>query len=305
MRAASAKSSAEHASLRKQERALRIRNLRKNISLFFGNKRAVFGVCLLAFFLLVAFVGPLVYEYDHEGYFLGPRIGKPTEHFKLGFDELGRDVFGAIVYGTRASLAIGIFVALIVVIIGTAFGIAAGYYGGVIDIILMRVTEVFMLIPSMPLIMTFAAIMGQSFVNIIIILGITSWTSTARLVRAQTMSIKQRSYVERAQSIGASDFYIMRKHILPNVFPLVFSNIILQVQNAIISESTLAFLGIGDPTIPTWGQLLRSARENGAISSGYWWLFIPAGICLVGLASSFVFIGYGFDEILNPKLRRR
>jgi peptide/nickel transport system permease protein len=97
----------------------------------------------------------------------------------------------------------------------------------------------------------------------------------------------------------------MMKHILPNVFPLIFSNIILLVQNAIITESTLAFLGVGDPTIPTWGQLLRSAREQGAISTGSWWLFIPAGICLVLLASSFVFIGYGFDEINNPKLRRR
>lgn len=291
--------------LRQRERELRSKNIKRNLGLFFGNKRAVFGVCLLGFFLLVAFVGPLVYNYDHATYFLGPRIGAPNEQFRLGFDELGRDVLGSIIYGTRASLEIGIFVALLIVLIGTTIGIAAGYYGGVIDIILMRVTEVFMLIPSLPLILTIAAIMGQSFNNIILILGITGWTSTARLVRAQTMSIKQRSYVERARSIGATDVYIMRRHILPNVFPLVFSNIILLVQNAIISESTLAFLGIGDPTIPTWGQLLRSARENGAISSGYWWLFIPAGICLVGLASSFVFIGYGFDEILNPKLRRR
>ena len=191
-----------HEDLRKQERALRIRNLKKNFSLFFGNKRAVFGVCLLVFFLLVAFVGPLVYEYDHEGYFLGPRIGKPDEQFKLGFDELGRDVFGAIVYGTRASLAIGIFVALIVVVIGTAIGIAAGYYGGVIDIILMRVTEVFMLIPSLPLILTFAAIMGQSFTNIIIILGITSWTSTAARAAAILRVVWISSPEGRATPLG-------------------------------------------------------------------------------------------------------
>lgn len=291
--------------IRAREKELRSQAWRKNFKLFFGNKRAVFGVCLLGLFLILAFVGPMVYEYQHDQYFLGPRIGAPTEEFKLGFDEMGRDVFGAVVYGTRASLAIGVFVALLIVLIGTTVGIAAGYYGGVIDIVLMRVTEVFMLIPSMPLIMTIAAIVGQNFTNIIVILGVTGWTSTARLVRAQTLSIKQRNYVERAKSIGASDFYIMRKHIMPNVFPLVFSNIILLVQNSIILESTLAFLGIGDPTIPTWGQLLRSARESGAISAGYWWLFIPAGICLVGLAASFVFIGYGFDEILNPKLRRR
>lgn len=291
--------------MKKRERELRLQRFKKNLSLFFGNGRAVFGVCLLGVFVLISLVGPLVYEYDHDTYFLGPRIGAPTETFKLGFDELGRDVMGAVIYGTRASLAIGLFVALLIVLVGTTIGIASGYYGGALDIILMRITEVFMLIPSLPLMITIAAIVGQKFSNIILILGLTGWTSTARLVRAQTMSIKQRSFVERAQSVGASDFYIMRKHVLPNVFPLVFSNIILLVQNAIIAESTLAFLGIGDPTIPTWGQLLRSARENGAISAGYWWLFIPAGLCLVGLASSFVFIGYGFDEVLNPKLRRR
>lgn len=291
--------------LRKRERELRWLHLRKNLSLFFSNKRAVFGVCLLTFFILLALLGPVVYEYSHKEYFLGPRVGAPQESFRLGFDELGRDVLGAVIFGTRASLAIGIFVALLIVLVGTTVGIAAGYYGGVIDIVLMRVTEVFMLIPSLPLMLTIAAIVGQRFTNIILILGLTGWTSTARLVRSQTLSIKQRSYVERARAVGASNLYIMTRHILPNVFPLVFSNIILLVQNAIISESTLAFLGIGDPTIPTWGQLLRSARENAAISAGYWWLFIPAGLCLVGLASSFVFIGYGFDEILNPKLRRR
>ncbi|MEG2939468.1 MAG: ABC transporter permease, partial [Oscillospiraceae bacterium] len=236
----------------------------KNLKLFFGNKRAVFGVVLLTIFILLALVGPLVYNYEHDGYFLGQRLGAPNSEYKLGFDEMGRDVFGAIIYGARASLAIGFFVTLLIVLVGTTFGIAAGYYGGLLDIILMRITEAFMLIPTKPRILTLAAIMGQKFSNIILILGLTGWTGTARLVRSQTLSIKQRNYVERARSIGASGFYIMRRHILPNVFPLIFSNIILLVQNAIISESTLAFLGVGDPTIPTWGQLLRSAREQGA-----------------------------------------
>lgn len=291
--------------MRERERQLKRDKRNKNLKLFFGNKRAVFGVVLLGIFILLALVGPLLYEYEHDGYFLGQRLGAPTKEYKLGFDEMGRDVLGAIIYGARASLAIGFFVTLLIVLVGTTFGIAAGYYGGLLDIILMRITEAFMLIPSMPLMLTLAAILGQKFSNIILILGLTGWTGTARLVRSQTLSIKQRNYVERARAVGASGFYIMRRHVLPNVFPLIFSNIILLVQNAIISESTLAFLGIGDPTIPTWGQLLRSAREQGAITTGSWWLFIPAGLCIVLLASSFVFIGYGFDEILNPKLRKR
>lgn len=291
--------------MRQRARQLKRDKRNKNLKLFFGNKRAVFGVVLLGIFILLALVGPLFYEYEHDGYFLGQRLGAPTNEYKLGFDEMGRDVLGAIIYGARASLAIGFFVTLLIVLVGTTFGIAAGYYGGLLDIILMRITEAFMLIPSMPLMLTLAAILGQKFSNIILILGLTGWTGTARLVRSQTLSIKQRNYVERARAVGASGFYIMRRHVLPNVFPLIFSNIILLVQNAIISESTLAFLGIGDPTIPTWGQLLRSAREQGAITTGSWWLFIPAGLCIVLLASSFVFIGYGFDEILNPKLRKR
>lgn len=292
-------------SLRQREKELKKKKIVNNFKLFFGNKRAVFGVFMLTFFIALAVFGPFIYKYDHFKYFLGPRIGMPTEEFKLGFDEMGRDVLGTVIYGTRASLAIGIFVTLIVVLIGSTFGIAAGYFGGLTDIIIMRITEVVSIIPTIPLILTLSAIIGQNFSNIIIILGVTSWTGTCKLVRSQTLSIKQRNYVERAKAIGASDTYIMAKHILPNVFPLIFSNIILTVQGAIMSESTLAFLGVGDPNIPTWGQLLRSAREQGAITTGSWWLFIPAGICLVGLASSFVFIGYGFDEINNPKLRRR
>ncbi len=291
--------------LKAREKELKRAKRKKTLGLFFGNKRAVFGVCLLSVFLIMALIVPIFYQYDHAKYFLGGRVGPPTAEYKLGFDELGRDVLGAIIYGARASLTIGLLVTLIIAAIGTLVGIASGYVGGLMDTVLMRVTEAFMMIPQLPLMLVLAAIVGQKFSNIIWILGLTGWTSTARLVRAQTLSIKERNYVERARAVGASTWYIMTKHILPNVFPLIFSNIILLVQNAIISESTLAFLGIGDPTLPTWGQLLRSARMEGAISTGSTWLFIPAGLCIVLLASSFVFIGYGFDEILNPKLRRR
>lgn len=291
--------------LRQREKELKKKKFVKNVKLFFGNKRAVFGVFLLGLFIALAVLGPAFYEYDHFEYFLGPRTGMPTDAFRLGFDEMGRDVLGTVIYGTRASLAIGICVTLIVVLIGSTLGITSGYFGGITDIVIMRITEAMSIIPTIPLILTLSAIIGQNFSNIIVILGVTSWAGTCRLVRSQTLSIRQRNYIERAKAIGASDAYIMAKHILPNVFPLIFSNIILTVQGAIMAESTLAFLGVGDPNIPTWGQLLRSAREQGAITTGSWWLFIPAGICLVCLASSFVFIGYGFDEIINPKLRRR
>jgi len=297
--------SIDHNKLKRQQASKRSSKTVTNLRLFFRNSKAVFGVVLLAVFIVFAIIGPNLYEYHHDGYALGKRIQAPNAQYRLGLDELGRDVMGAIIYGARASLAIGIFVTLLVVVVGTTLGISAGYFGGLFDIIIMRITEAFMLVPFMPLVLTLAAIVGQRFSNIIIILGLTSWPGTARLIRAQTLTIKQRNYVERARSLGAGNIYIMFRHILPNVFPLIFSNIILLVQGAIIAESTLAFLGIGDPSIPTWGQLLRSAREQGSILIGSWWLFIPAGICIVLLASSFVFISYGFDEILNPKLRKR
>ena len=294
-----------HETLKEQEHAQKRRKTVTNLKLFFSNGKAVFGTVLLLIFILLTLIGPAVYEYRHDGYALGKRIQAPDAVYRLGLDELGRDVLGAIIYGARASLAIGFFVTLLVVLVGTVLGITAGYFGGLFDIVIMRITEAFMLVPFMPLVLTLAAVIGQRFSNIIIILGLTSWPGTCRIVRAQTLSIKQRNYVERARSLGGSGVYIMFRHILPNVFPLIFSNIILLVQGAIIAESTLAFLGIGDPSIPTWGQLLRSAREQGSILTGSWWLFVPAGVCIVLLASSFVFISYGFDEILNPKLRKR
>lgn len=292
-------------SLKKREKELKRRKVRQNLSLFFHNKRAVFGTILLMLFVIMALIVPQFYEYHHDAYALGPRVGAPTDKYVLGFDEMGRDVMGILIYGARASLAIGVLVTLIIAVVGSVVGISSAYFGGLYDTIVMRITEAFMMVPSLPLMMVLAAIVGQKFSNIIWILGLTGWTGTARLVRAQALSIKQRSYIERARAVGASEWYIMYKHILPNVFPLIFAELVLTVQNAIISETTLAFLGIGDPTIPTWGQLLRSARAEGAVSGGALWLFIPAGICIVLLASSFVFIGYGFDEILNPRLRRR
>jgi len=150
-----------------------------------------------------------------------------------------------------------------------------------------------------------AALLGSSTRNIIIVLGLTSWTGTARLVRSQTLSVKERPFIERAIAVGAGRGYIMYRHILPNVFPLVFSNTILVTATAILTETTLSFLGLGNPMVPSWGQILRGAFTSGAVSMGAWWFFVPAGLCVIFLVLGFTFLGYSFDEILNPKLRRR
>jgi peptide/nickel transport system permease protein len=280
-------------------------NIKKFVDTFKGNKMGVLGFYILIFFLLVAFLGPVIYDYDAQDYGAGELIAAPTAGFILGTDDMGRDILGALIYGAKVSLMIGIFATLISVFLGALIGIISGFYGGRLDSFLMRFTDGFMVLPKLPLIMILAAMLGSSTRNIIIVLGFTSWTGTARLVRSQTLSIKERQFIERAIAVGAGKRYIMMRHILPNVFPLIFSNTILVTANAILTETTLSFLGLGDPMTPSWGQILRGAFVSGAVSMGAWWFFIPAGLCVIFLVLGFTFLGYSFDEILNPKLRRR
>jgi peptide/nickel transport system permease protein len=275
------------------------------VDTFKGNKMGVLGFYIIVFFLLVALFGPLVYDYDPQSFGMGGLIEPPTKGFPLGTDDMGRDILGALIYGAKVSLMIGVFATLISVGIGTFIGVVSGFAGGKTDSILMRFTDGFMVLPKLPLIMILAAFLGSSTRNIIIVLGLTSWTGTARLVRSQTLSIKERPFIERAISVGAGRGYIMIKHILPNVFPLVFSNTILVTATAILTETTLSFLGLGNPMIPSWGQILRGAFTSGAVSLGAWWFYLPAGLCVIFLVLGFTFLGYSFDEILNPKLRRR
>ncbi|NLN59096.1 MAG: ABC transporter permease, partial [Deltaproteobacteria bacterium] len=190
-------------------------------------------------------------------------------------------------------------------VIGTVIGIVSGYSGKVIDNVLMRITDFFLVIPWLPLMMVLAAILGTSIWNIIVVIGVTSWAGTARVVRSQTLSVRENQFVERTVSIGAGSGHIMLHHILPNVFPLVFANTILIAAAAITSETTLSFLGLGDPAHASWGMMLHYAFETGATSTGAWWYFLPPGLCVVAVVLAFTLMGYAFDEILNPKLKER
>ncbi len=202
-------------------------------------------------------------------------------------------------------MLVGIVSTLISMIIGSLIGISSGYYGGAIDAFLMRMTDVFLVIPWLPLMLVLTALLGPSLWNIIFVIGITSWASTARIIRSQTLSIKERPYVERARAIGSGDIHIMTFHILPNVFPLIFANTVLIAAIAILSETTLSFLGMGDPTSSSWGMMLHFAFETGAAIIGAWWWLLPPGIAVVLVVLAFTFVGYALDEVLNPRLRRR
>lgn len=292
-------------SLKKDKREVRIRNFKRFVKTFFSNKIGTLGFCMMVLFFLVAFIGPLVYEYSAIDVAKGPMLAAPSKEFLFGTDHLGRDLFGAIIHGTKTSLIVGLSAAFISISIGTTIGLTAGFIGGRLDSVLMRITDGMMVLPKLPLIMVLSALLGTNLRNIILVIGFTSWTGTGRLVRSQALSIRERPYIERAKSIGASNFYIMYKHVLPNVFPVIFANTILATSGAILAEASLSFLGLGDPLSVSWGQTLNGAFVNGAVSTGAWWYFVPAGVAIILLVLSFTFVGYSFDEILNPKLRGR
>lgn len=226
-------------------------------------------------------------------------------HGLLGADHLGSDLWSQFVYGTRMSLVIGFVVALIAVVVGTLVGIVSGYTGRWVDETLMRIVDVLLAIPFLPVLIVFVAVMGKSLWNLILLIGLFSWMNVARLVRSQTLSLRERSFVEAARAAGASAGYIMRAHILPNVLGLVFASLVLQVPGAIVSEATLSFLGFGDPRVPTWGRMLQNARSFGAFGELAWWWILPPGLALTILAMAFVFIGNTLDDILNRRNRQR
>ena len=229
----------------------------------------------------------------------------PNSTHLLGTDKDGRSVLALTVEGSRVSLVVGLAASLITMIVGAAVGIIAGFMGRWPDSILMRGTDFFLVIPWLPLAIVLAAIFGQNIIVLIAIIGFTSWPSTARLVRAQTLSVREHLYVERSRALGATNPQIVVRHILPNVMPVIFANTILTVAIAILSESSLSFLGLGDPRRITWGTMIDAAFDAGAISIGaWWWLLAPSlGIVLVVLA--FTLCGYALDEIINPRMRDR
>ncbi len=275
-------------------------------SSIYNNKTALIGTIILGVFVLIAIFGPIIMPFSTLDFGNPEDMLKPPspEHL-LGTDDMGRDILANLVSGARVSLLIGVLATLISMGIGTIIGISAGYFGKAVDNILMRMTDFFLVIPWLPLMMVLAAILGTSIWNIIFVIGITSWAGTARVVRAQTLSVKERQFVERTVSLGAGSFHIMLKHILPNVFPLIFANTVLIAATAIISETTLSFLGLGDPTRASWGMMLHYAFESGAASADAYWYYLPPGICVVLVVLSFALMGYAFDEIMNPKFKER
>jgi peptide/nickel transport system permease protein len=223
----------------------------------------------------------------------------------MGSTDTGADVYSQLLYGTRASLVIGITATAIAVSVGVVVGMIAGYFGGKVDELLMRIVDFLLVIPRLPMLMVLAMVLGASITNIILILGLLGWDGTARLIRSQVLSERNKAYVDSARAVGASDTYIVFRHILPNVTPLLFVQITLGVVGAILSEAGLSFLGLGDPASQSWGIMLQDAFYGGALLNRAWWFVIPPGLGILFLSLGFTFMGYALDTILNPRLRTR
>jgi peptide/nickel transport system permease protein len=232
----------------------------------------------------------------------------PSAQFPLGTDGDGRSVLTLVIHGSRISLLVGFAASVITMVIGSVVGILAGYAAGRTDRMLMRVTDMFLVIPFLALAIIMAAILGPVIgpnAAIILVIGITSWPGTARLVRAQTFSVKEHHYIERSRALGGSNYQVIMKHILPNVAPVILANTILTIAIAILSESGLSFLGLGDTTRASWGVMIDSAYESGALTLGAWWWLLSPSFCIVFVVLAFTLCGYAMDEIINPRIRER
>ena len=224
----------------------------------------------------------------------------PSQKFLFGTDDLGRDVFSGVIYGARTSILIGGVVALLSGFIGVIVGATAGYAGGSWDDLLMRLTELFLIPPRFFLALVIAALFGTSFLNLILVLTVTYWTTTARLVRAEVLSLKERSFVEASRAMGASDTRILLSTILPNAFPLIITNITLMVGSVILLEAALDFIGIGDASRVSWGAMLHNGQHF--IRDGWWMVLFPS-LALALLVLSINIVGDAFNVALNPKAR--
>jgi peptide/nickel transport system permease protein len=263
------------------------------------------GVISFVLVVIISAAGPLIFPFNSAAVAntsAGVLLAPSGQHW-LGTDELGRDVFREFLSAAHISLEVGLAATAISMILGAGIGIVAGYYGRWIDNLLMRLTDFFLVLPQIPLVIALAAFFGQSLGIIILVIGMTGWPTTARIVRSQTLSLRERQFITRVRSLGTPDSRILRVHILPNVMPLIFANTVLVIGGAILAEATLSFLGLGDPVQVSWGTMLHFAFDAGAIGRGAWWYFIPPGVGIVIVVLAFTLTGHAIDQALNPRLR--
>jgi peptide/nickel transport system permease protein len=282
---------------------------RRAMARFWGSFRTqragVIGLGILVVAVLMAVIAPLFIGADVTSVVrgTGEKLAPPGPGHWLGTDESGRSIAQMIWWGSRTSLLIGFLAAALSMLIGTVIGIAAGHFRGWIGAVLMRITDWFLVLPSLVTALVLAAILGGSTLTIIAAIGVTSWPSTARLIRAQTLAVEARPYIERSTALGGGHWHITTRHVLPNVAPLLLASTTLEVASAIVTESTLAFLGVS-ANKTSWGTMLRASYDWGAATSGAWWYILIPGLCIVTVVMAFTLCGRALETVLNPRLRR-
>lgn len=272
--------------------------------LLFDTWRGRIGLGMLGLFVFVAIFGSAIAPENPDASSLDILAKPSTDHW-LGTTEQGSDVFSQLLTGARVSIVVGFAAAAISAVLGAAVGLLGGYFGGWTDRSFDALENWFLVIPQLPLMIVLARLLDPSLTVLIAVIGLTSWAGTGRIVRAQVLTLRERAFVERARALGASDWYIIRTHVLPNTLPLIFANTVLIVAVAILSEAALAFLGLGDPTRISWGTMLENAFSSGAPSAGAWWYVVPPGLCITLLVLSVSILGYLFEEYVNPRLREQ
>ena len=267
------------------------------------NKLAAFSAVLIALVLLLAVFAPLIAPYGEAEQDVLARLQPPSAAHWFGTDELGRDVLSRILYGSRLSLAIGILPSVISLVIGIVLGLLAGYFGGWADYVIMRLADVMLSVPSLLLAMVVMYTLGSSTVNLFVALSMVGWASVARVVRSQTLNLKESEYVEAAQSIGVSRFNIMRRHILPNCIPSLIVLFTLNVPAAILSESSLSFLGIGaQPPAASWGLMVNQSKQFLFTQP---WLALAPCVAIMVVVLAFNFLGDGLRDVLDPYMKNQ
>jgi peptide/nickel transport system permease protein len=269
-----------------------------------ATRRGKFALAVLGLFIFLAIFGDAIAPDDPDASSLDVLAAPSSDHW-FGTTETGADVFSQVLAGARVSIVVGFAAAIISAVLGAAVGLLSGYFGGWTDRILDALENWFLVIPTLPLMIVLASLLDPSLTVLILVIGLTSWAGTGRIVRAQVLTLRERAFVERARALGAGDGYILKTHILPNTVPLIFANTVLIVAVAILSEAALAFLGLGDPTSISWGTMLENAFTSGAPSAEAWWYVIPPGLCITVLVLAIAILGYLFEEHINPRLQEQ
>ena len=264
--------------------------------------QALLGLAIVLAFVLIALLSPFLIHGDPKAK-VGPVFDPPSRDHVLGLDGGGADMIKLLIAGTRVSLLVGFAAALVSAFIGGSVGLFSGFFGGKVDTILMRITDYVLVIPDIPLMIVVAALFGRSLTNIILIIGAIYWTTTARLIRSQVKTVRERVYVRRARALGAGNVRLIWKHVLPQVAPLLIANTVLLVAYAIFAETFITFLGLGDPSVISWGRLIQNAFTDDAILNNAWWAIVPPGVCVTLVVLGSTMFGQSVEEALNPRLR--